>query len=166
MSDFVIMGRVVGLFGVKGWVKIKSYTQPRKGLLDYETWHLGRGDEWVAQHLEKGKPHGKGLVAKFKGYDDRDKATVLLRQNIAVTRDQLPKPEGRDYYWIDLIGLRVMTLDGKDLGVVEELLETGSNDVLVAKGERERLIPFILDDVIIKVDLIGQSITVDWDPEF
>ena len=110
----------------------------------------------------------KGIVVQLEGCDDRDRAATLVKTQIAITRDQLPEPAAGEYYWQDLKGLQVVTLDEVNLGKVTNLMETGANDVLVVKAEdgRERLIPFIREDVVTHIDLETGTMTVDWDPEF
>lgn len=162
----VVLGRISGLYGVKGWVRIYSYTSPRSNILNYSTWFLGRGEEWERRGLEAGRPHGKGVVAKIAGCDDRDQAASLVHREIAVERSQLPEAAPGEYYWADLQGLKVVTPDGVDLGVIDRLFETGANDVIVVKGDRERLIPFLQGDVVRAVDLTEGVMTVDWDPAF
>ena len=165
-SDYVILGRISGLYGVKGWVKVYSETGPRKNILKYNPWYLKCHGQWIAFELEQGKPHGKGIVVKLGGCDDRDQAAELLQTEIAVKREQLPKPRPGVYYWTDLVGLVVATTEGVELGSIDYLFETGSNDVIVVKGDRERLIPYIRDQVVVEVDLEGGRMTVDWDPDF
>lgn len=162
----VVLGRISGVYGVKGWVRIYSYTSPRANILDYSPWFLKGRAGWERRELEKGRPHGKGVVAKIKGCDDRDRAAELVHREIAVERSQLPETGPGEYYWADLKGLKVFTLDGVDLGTVDHLFETGANDVIVVTGERERLIPYLWGDVIREVDLDAGVMTVDWDPEF
>jgi 16S rRNA processing protein RimM len=164
-SEWVIMGRISGLFGVQGWVKVYSHTSPRTNILNYSSWYLSHGDGWRELQLKAGKAHGKGIIAQLQGYSDRDLASELVGADIAVRREQLPAVEDGSYYWKDLEGLLVRTTEGADLGRVDHLFETGANDVMVIKGERERLLPFI-DQVISEVDLDGGVITVEWDPEF
>lgn len=163
--NFVLLGRIAGVYGVQGWVKVYSHTQPRESILNYSPWYVREGERWVPRELKGGRRHGKGIVAQLEGCEDRDRARTLLGAEIAITRDQLPKTEEGEYYWSDLIGLEVVTRGGQSLGRVDHLMETGANDVLVVNGERERLIPFI-DEVIETVDLEGGVLTVDWDPEF
>lgn len=128
--------------------------------------YLGRGNSWREVRIEGGQIQGKGVVLKFEGVDDRDAAVLLKGSEIAVDRGQLQRlPEG-EYYWVDLIGLEVVNLEGVKFGRVDRLFETGSNDVLVVRGERERLVPWIRGDVVKDVDLVSGRITVDWDPEF
>ncbi|WP_303901012.1 ribosome maturation factor RimM [Thiohalomonas denitrificans] len=164
-DSYVLLGRVSGLYGVGGWVKVFSHTQPRENILQYSAWYLREGDRWVRHSLLKGRRHGKAVVALLEGCDDREEARALIGADIAITREQLPKAGPGEYYWSDLIGLEVVTVGGEQLGRVDHLMETGANDVLVVAGERERLIPFV-DEVIISVDLEGRCLTVDWDPEF
>jgi 16S rRNA processing protein RimM len=133
--------------------------------LEHKTWYLLTAGGREKVRLKAGRAHGKGIVAQLEGFDDRDQAAELLGIDIAVPRDQLPEAAEGEFYWADLEGLRVQALDGKELGRVDHLFETGSNDVMVVKGERERLIPFI-DQVISEVDLDDGCITVDWDPDF
>lgn len=166
MTEWVVMGRVAGLFGLQGWVKLFSHTEPRTGILDYDPLYRQTPTGWQPLHLEQGRPQGKGIVAKFVGIDDRDAATALLEQTLAVTREQLPTVADDEYYWADLEGLQVLTSDGRELGVIDHLFDTGANDVMVVRGERERLIPFVLDRVVREVDLASGIVRVDWDPEF
>lgn len=165
-KQYIVVGRISGLYGVRGWVKVYSHTQPRDNILNYSPWYLRQQGGWKALKLVDGKPHGKGIVARLEGYDDRDLSATLIQQDVAILREQLPAAAEDEYYWSDLIGLEVITLDGVSLGKVEHLLETGSNDVLVVQGERERLIPYVPEQVIHQVDLAAQQISVDWDPEF
>ena len=166
MSDWVVLGRVSGLFGVQGWVRVFSHTEPREGIIRYNPVFLRQHDEWRPFEIEDGRAHGPGVVLKFVGYEDRDQATVLLQSKIAVRRAQLPPPAPGEYYWADLEGLRVVTLDGRELGTVDSLFKTGANDVVVVRGERERLVPFIRGQVITEIDLEQRLLRVDWDPDF
>jgi len=161
----VTLGRITGLFGVRGWVKIFSDTSPRTNILHFPCWHLCAAGKWTEHRLMQGRAQGKGVVALLEGFDDRDKAAQLVGAEIAIPRDQLPVATPGEYYWTDLEGVGVVTLEGVDLGRVESLFSTGANDVMVVKGERERLLPFIASTVI-EVDLVQRIITVDWDPEF
>jgi len=161
-----VLGRVSGLFGVRGWVRVFSHTEPREGIVRYNPIFLRRRDEWQPFEIEAGHAHGAGVVLKFAGCDDRDQATALLQADIAVRRAQLPPPEPGEYYWADLEGLRVVTLDGVELGTIASLFATGANDVMVVRGERERLLPFIKDRVVVEVNLEQRLMKVDWDPDF
>ncbi len=161
----VIVGRISGLFGVRGWLKVYSHTEPRRRILDYGPW-LVQGEDGRVVEVEDGREHGKGIVVKLKGYDDRDAAARLLGRDIAVRRACLGTPVPGEYYWTDLEGLRVVTLEGRDLGLVDHLFETGANDVVVVRGERERLIPFVQGQVIRRIDCEAGVMEVDWDPDF
>lgn len=162
----VTVGRIVGLYGIQGWVKIHSYTQPPENILSYQPWSIGTRGRWREGRVQGGRVHGKGIVAQLAGSGDRDAARELIGADIAVTRGQLPPAETDRYYWTDLVGLQVRDPAGRSLGTVDYLMATGANDVLVVKGERERLIPFIKGQVIKEVDLEGGTLTAEWDPEF
>ncbi|AKH20264.1 ribosome maturation factor RimM [Sedimenticola thiotaurini] len=163
--DWTILGRVSGLFGVRGWVKVYSHTAPKENILHYPTWHLFQAGQWQTYKLVQGKIHGKGIIAALEGISDRDQAALLNGAEIAVPRGSLPEIPADEYYWCDLEGKRVINLEGVELGRVDHLFETGANDVMVVKGEKERLLPFV-EQVIKEVDLEGDLITVDWDPDF
>lgn len=161
----LVVGRIDGAFGVRGWVKVRSYTEPREEILAYGPWQVGPDARPLA--VEAGQTHGKGLVAKLAAVDDRDAAEALRGQDIRVPRARLPEPPPGEYYWADLLGLEVRTVAGVALGRIERLLETGSNDVLVvAGGGREHLVPFVPGEVIIRVDLGAGEVVADWDPDY
>lgn len=172
-EDPVVVGRVVGVYGVKGWVKVFSHTDPMDNILEYRPWFLETEQGWEQVALTDGRRQGKGLVARLADCEDRDQAQErFVGRQIAIQRDSLPEPGDNEFYWRDLIGLRVVLEDQRDLGVVKTLMETGANDVLVVRGDkdsldqRERLIPWIPDQVILGVDRQHGTLTVDWDPEF
>ena len=165
-SRLVIIGRVVGVYGVRGWIKVLSSTEPPEAILDYPSWQVRNGPEWKAMTLTEGRRYGKGILAHLAECDDRDVARALIGAEIAVHRSELPDPGRNRFYWADLEGLTVRTVDGDVLGIVDHLLETGANDVLVVAGERERLIPYVRGTVVTDVDLEQRVILVDWDPEF
>ncbi len=162
----VILGRISGFYGVRGWVKVFSYTKPIANILNYSSWQLCQHERWQTVSLCEGKIHGKGIIARLDSIHDRDEAARLLGADIAVEREQLPSTYNGEYYWADLIGLTVVNHEGVTLGQVDHLLETGANDVLVVKGERERLIPFLPEHVILDVDLVQHLLHVDWDADF
>ena len=172
MSDWVVVGKLMSPFGVKGWLKLFSHTQPIENIAAYEPLWMKQGDRWQPINLEHVQRHGKGLVAKIKGCDNRDQTPAFIGCDLAIKREQLPALEHGDYYWSQLEGLKVVTTAGEFLGVVDHLLETGSNDVLVvhpATGsidQQERLIPYLWEDVVTKVDLEHGEMTVDWDKDF
>lgn len=164
-TDAIILGQITGLFGVKGGLKVFSYTDPREAILNYSQWWLKRDGDWQATELTEGKRHGKSVIAYLQGINDRDEASKLLGCNIGVPRENLPKLEQGSYYWSDLEGMKVMHRDGSEIGTVAYVMETGANDVLVTAGDKERLIPFIADKVILDVDLAEGVIKVDWEWE-
>ena len=162
-SEPIVLGRISGLFGVRGWVKVYSYTEPREAVLDYGHWLLRRDGAWQPAEVAEGQRHGKTVIARVDGFDNRDDAATLIGNEIAVPREALPETEEGHYYWSDLEGLAVERKDGEKLGTVTQLMETGANDVMVIEGDRERLVPFVMGDVVIDVDLAAGVITVDWD---
>jgi 16S rRNA processing protein RimM len=167
----VVIGRISGLHGVRGWVKLFSHTAPRDNLLDYGDVVLGKADpagetRWTPARLLDGRRQGKTLVARIAGVEDRDGAAAWVGADIAVPRDALPPAAEDEYYWVDLIGLEVENIGGEGFGQVDSLIETGAHDVLVVKGERERLIPFAVGPVVKSVDLERRRILVDWDADY
>lgn len=165
-QQHINVGKISGVFGIKGWVKVFSFTDPRENILTYSPWLLKKDDETKTVNIVDGQLQGKTIVAQLDGVNDRDQAASLMGWDIFITQDQLPKAAKGEYYWSDLIGLTVETIDGVQLGVVDSLLETGANDVLIVQGERERVIPFLQGQTIINVELDAGRIIVDWDPEF
>jgi len=165
----VVVGQIAGVYGVRGWVKIRSYTAPQENLFKYQPWTL-RASAPVGPasiKLLQWRVQGKGLIAQFEGYTDRDQAAQLNGAEIVVPRATLPKPKKDEYYWSDLIGLRVLNRAEIELGVVDHLLETGANDVLVVKGaEKEHLVPWVPGPYILDVNLAEGVIRVDWDADF
>lgn len=162
----VTVARIVGVFGVAGWVKIFSYTRPRENVLTYSPWYLQRGGRWEAVGLLEGRLQGKGVVARLQGVEDRDQAQALIDTDVAVRREQLPPSGENEFYWVDLLGLRVVNRDGVELGVVKQMMETGANDVLVVEGDRERLIPLVPKVYVLAVDLEAGRIDVDWPADY
>lgn len=160
------VGEISGVFGVKGWVKVFSFTDPRENILNYSPWLIKKGSETRSVNVLDGQLQGKTLVAQLDGIDDRDQAAALMGWSIFISHSQLPNAAAGEYYWSDLIGLKVETVQGIQLGVVENMLETGANDVIVVQGERERAIPFLQGRTVIEIDLDAGRMVVDWDPEF
>ena len=161
----VVIGSVVGIHGIRGWVKIHAYTRDREGIADYPLWQLGHDDGWREFQVEDVRAQGAGLAAKLAGVDTREAAAALMGLDIAVPVSALPALPAGQYYWAQLQGLAVENVDGVAFGHVSHLFDTGANDVIVVKGERERLIPYIRD-VVIAVDLDARRIRVDWDADF
>lgn len=169
----VIVGRVVAVHGIRGLVKVYSYTDPTDNIFAYQPWYLRGENGWEEVETDSGRRQGKSLVVRLNGCTDRNQAEQdFIGREIAVSRDCLPSLSDGEYYWRDLIGLRVLLDDGRDIGRVERMMETGANDVLVVRGDqqsldqRERLIPWLPDQVVCRVDLQAGQLTVDWDPDF
>ncbi len=166
-QKMILLGRFLGAFGVRGQVKIESWTEPRDAIFRYQPWTLrdARGAERALTGV-RGKASGKHLVATLPDVEDREAVEALHGTEIHVPRSALPPPQPGEFYWVDLEGLRVVNSDGTDFGTVSHLFSTGANDVLVARGDRERLIPFVEPDFVRSVDFEAGVVTVDWDPEF
>ena len=162
----VTVGKISGIYGVSGWVKILSHTRPITNIFSYSPWLIRRGEQQEPMELLEGREHGNGLVARLKNLDDRDIARSLIGKEIAVYRQQMPALPPGEYYWCDLLQLDVVNQAGINLGKVTEILETGANDVLVIEGERRHLVPLIMKHYITEIDLDAGRITVDWDPEY
>jgi 16S rRNA processing protein RimM len=166
-QQYIVVGEVSGVFGLKGWIKVYSFTEPRENILNYSPWVLRKGSDLKTIAVLDGGLQGKAVVACLLGISDRDMAASLSGYEIVIDASLLPKAEAGEYYWRDLIGLNVETEQGTALGVVDYLLETGANDVLVVKeGEKERLIPFLQGQFVKHIDLESGMMIVDWDPEF
>lgn len=164
------MGRIVAPYGVFGWLKVVPDTEAFDGLFDYDSWWVGKGEDWREYQVETAKVHNDVLVVKLVGIDDRDAAFACKGKQVAVPREQLPEPEDNEYYWSDLIGLNVKNQQGVDFGSIIDVFETGANDVLVVKKadtpkNEEKLLPFIAA-VVLEVDLEAKTMLVDWDEDF
>lgn len=174
-AHWLTLGHISGVHGVRGWVKVHSYTQPPEKIIEYKPWRLTRAG--ISQTVEPvdAKYSGKALVVELDGVTDREQALALRQSDICIGADQLPHLSAGEYYWYQLEGLRVTSVyQGKryPLGTVDHLLETGANDVLVVKGDqdsidrKERLIPYLVGQTVLNIDLDAGNIQVDWDPEF
>ncbi|HEY4555613.1 MAG TPA: ribosome maturation factor RimM [Lysobacter sp.] len=164
----ILLGRVLGAFGVRGEAKLESWTEPRTAIFRYQPWIL-RTPQGAERELRgvRGRESGKGLIASFPDVLDRDTVEAMRGTEVYVPRSALPPPQPGEFYWVDLEGLRVVTVDGVALGTVTHLFSTGANDVLVARDdERERMIPFVRPQYVTDVDFESGVVTVDWDPEF
>ncbi|VFM99324.1 MAG: 16S rRNA processing protein RimM [Candidatus Kentron sp. G] len=167
MQKEIIVGRVSGVYGIQGWVKIHSFTAPVDNILRYSPWELRppKENKPVRVTVADSRKYKNGCLVRFDLYRDRDATLGLVGSDIVISRDQLLPTDTQEYYWADLVGCRVVARDGTDLGQVVWLIETGANDVLVVAGERERLIPFT-SEVILAVDPARRVIYVDWDTDF
>ena len=163
---FVILGSITGVSGLQGWVKIQSYTHPREQIFSYDPWYLRHAGRWVEYRARRATSGGKALIAELTGIADRDAASEVLRDDIAVRREQLPDLTPGEYYRSDLIGLEVVDVNGLHFGKVVEIRETGANDVLVVDGVKTILIPMVMGRIVRYIDLEKGIVQVDWDPEY
>jgi 16S rRNA processing protein RimM len=172
--DTLVVGRITAVFGVRGWVKVFSYTEQVEAVFDYQPWWIDTAQGRQQLVVDDWKRHGDGLVVHIKGVDDRDLARAWCQQDILVAKTELPGLSSGDFYWHQLVGMSVIShFEGQTtrLGVVKSLLETGANDVLVIGGDaesidrEERLIPYA-EQFVTNIDLQTQTIDVIWDPEF
>ena len=165
-EKWVILGRVSGVFGVKGWLKVQSYTAPRDNIVGFGAWTLRMNGVDHAFEVEDGHSHAGSVVAKLHGVDDREQAREWIGADIVVARERLPAIAQGELYWTDLEGLEVRTTTGIVLGKVDHLLATGGNDVLVLDSVPQRLIPFVVGAVVKEVNLESGHIVVDWSPDY
>lgn len=162
----ITLGYISGVHGVKGWVKVYSYTDPKEAILSYRPWRLVESDGSVREvAIEHGRRQGKTLVAALPGVKTPEQGRVLVGLEIRIRRDALPVSGEDSWYWSDLIGLSVVNGEGVSLGTVKQMIETGANDVMVLEGDRERLVPFVTEQVVKAVDLDARVIRVDWHPD-
>ncbi|MCF7488175.1 ribosome maturation factor RimM [Vibrio sp. A2-1] len=172
-NNRIVMGKLGSTYGIRGWLKVFSYTDNAESIFDYSPWYLNQKGKWVEYKVESWKRHGQGYVCKLAGLDVREDAQLMTNFEIAIDPASLPELSEDEFYWRELFGMQVFTTKGYDLGEVSDLLETGSNDVLVIKanlkdafGQKERLVPYLEEQVIKKVDREARRIEVDWDPGF
>jgi 16S rRNA processing protein RimM len=172
-NNRIVMGKLGSTYGIRGWLKVFSYTDNAESIFDYSPWYLNQKGKWVEYKVESWKRHGQGYVCKLAGLDVREDAQLMTNFEIAIDPASLPELSEDEFYWRELFGMQVFTTKGYDLGEVTDLLETGSNDVLVIKanlkdafGQKERLVPYLEEQVIKKVDREARRIEVDWDPGF
>lgn len=165
-ADWVVIGRFGRPHGIKGFVTVHSFTEPRDNILRYSDWHVFLNNTWQPVKLLCVEVHNKAIVAQVEGYPERESAARLTNAEIAIQKEQLAVLEPGEYYWHQLIGMKVVNQKGESFGVVTEVMPTGANDVLVIQGERKYLIPYLLGQFIIEINDSQQLITVDWDTDF
>lgn len=172
-KDLVVLGKFGAVYGINGWLKVNSYTDIPEGIFDYTPWQIQVQGNWRQMQISGKKRHGNGLIVKLADVADRDQAQLYVNADIAVERSALPQLAEGDFYWRDLMGMAVVNEAGYHLGEVVDMMETGSNDVLVVKanksdafGKTERLLPFLTDSVIKEVNNAERRILVDWEPDF
>ncbi|AAV82558.1 ribosome maturation factor RimM [Idiomarina loihiensis] len=171
-SEQIVVGRIGAVYGVKGWLKVQSFTDDPESIFEYSPWLLSQKTEREMKVVEW-RRHNNGLIARLEGISDRDEAARLTGADICITADELPALADDEFYWRDLIGMRVVNTNGYDMGVVEQIMPTASNDVLVVKansndgfGKSERLIPFIQSEYVTAVDKEAKQIQVEWPSDF
>lgn len=158
---WVVLGKIGSAFGVQGWVRITSYTDPPDNILDYEVWYLHRAGQWQVAEVEDGRMTAKGVQVKLAGIDTPEEARLQVGIEIGVPRSELPPTAPGEYYWNDLEGLEAVTPQGESLGRVDHFRTTPGGDVVVIRGDREHWIPFVKDRIV-KVDLDARRIVLDW----
>ncbi|MCH8256724.1 MAG: ribosome maturation factor RimM [Proteobacteria bacterium] len=170
--ETIQLGRINAAYGLKGWLKVYSDTDPIEQILSYSPWQLRRGDMDLQVEVEKGKTHGRGLIVLLAGVEDRNQAESLIGCEVWIDRAKLPELDQGEYYWHQLEGLKVVNQSGAVLGRVDHLVETGANDVMVVKpvtgsiDETERLIPFVQDEVVKDVNIETATIVVAWESDY
>lgn len=168
----VVLGKLTSPHGIKGWLKVYAYTNPLDSIFDYPEWWVRQGGNLERYRVIQGRRQGKGLVVQLDGVNDRNAAESFVQAEIIMPKDALPELADGEYYWHQLEGLEVWTQAGERLGRVTGLLETGANDVMIVRGDRdaidrrERLLPYLPGDVITEVDIEAGRMRVDWDPAF
>lgn len=170
MSDqtkkLITVGRIGSPHGVKGWVKVNSFTEPLENILNYQPWQLSKDGRYQSIKIINSRQQNKILIVQLENCNDRDLASTYTGAEVVVERSKFAELPADEYYWTDLEGLTVSTQTGQLLGTVESVFATGANDVLVVVGDKKHLIPFLLQQVILNIDLAAKTIVVDWDPDF
>jgi 16S rRNA processing protein RimM len=164
-TAYIIVGKIGSTYGVHGWIKIHAYTEFSTDILKYTPWYLQKNNSspWLTKEIEESRMHHNSIIVKFEGINTPEEARLLTGTHIGILRSQLPPLKENEYYWSDLVGLTVINKNGDVLGQVIYLMATGSNDVLVVKGDKEYAIPYLMGSVITHIDLNKQEIHVDWE---
>ena len=172
-TTLLVVGKVGAPYGVKGWVKITAYTDETDGIFDYQPWLIEQGSGQSVVEIEEWRRHSNGIIAKLVGVDTRNDAEAIKNLDIKIEETTLPSLAEDEYYWRDLVGMQVVTDQGYHLGTVKELFETGANDVMLVKanhndafGKKERMIPYLVERVVLHVYSEKRTVTVDWEPSF
>ena len=161
----LLVGKINGFFGLQGWVKVFSYTNPRTNILNYSPWSIKVDGNFQSIDIPSGREQSKTIVAHIKGIDNREDSQKFIGQDIYINKEQLPELTQGEYYWHELIGFDVINKDEEQLGTVDYFVETGANDVLVVKGKKEYWIPYI-EPFLVSIDSKNNKILVDWDKDF
>ncbi|MFI4962713.1 MAG: ribosome maturation factor RimM [Legionellales bacterium] len=165
-ANWVVVGRFGRPHGIKGFITVHSFTEPRDNILAYTDWHVYLHSQWQPVRLLSAEAHSKNLIAQVEGYPERELVAGLTNAQIAVQKEQLAKLDPGEYYWHQLIGMRVVNPKGELLGVVADIMATGAHDVLIVQGEKRHFIPYVMDRFILDIDDNQKTIRVDWDTDF
>ena len=165
-TDWVVVGRFGKTHGIKGFITIHSFTEPRDNILSYTNWHAYIAQEWQPLKIVRIEVNNKSILAQIEGYHEREQVAHLTNIDIAVSLTQLPSLNQGEYYWHELVGLQVINQQGQSFGTVTEIMPTGANDVLVVEGDKRHLIPYLPGQFILAVDTNQRTIKVDWDMDF
>lgn len=165
-SDWVVVGRFGKVHGIKGFITVHSFTEPQDNILNYNDWHAFINQQWQALTITSIEVTNKHILVQVKGFDEREQVAALTNTELGIRREQLPELNAGEFYWHQLIGLRVVTQQGVELGTVSDMLATGSNDVLVVQGDKRHLVPYLPGQYVLNVDQDKGLIEVDWDPDF
>ncbi|WED42526.1 ribosome maturation factor RimM [Legionella cardiaca] len=166
VTDRIVIGRFGRPHGIKGFVTVHSFTEPRDNILRYTDWHAYINKQWQPLKLLHVEMNEKSILAQVEGYNEREQVAALTNVDIAVSREQLPILAEGEYYWHDLIGMQVVNQQGVLLGEVVEIMPTGANDVLVIEGEKRHLVPYLPGQFVADINSSQRIITVDWDADF
>lgn len=165
----IVIGKIKRAYGVRGWVKIVSFTDKSENIFCYAPWLVFLKNQWKLIRLECWKSIKEKYIVKISGVSNREMAMLLTNSNLIIGETQLPFLCNNEYYWKDIIGCTVITVQGNDLGCVDYIIETIAHDVLVVKLFKQNfvktkncLIPFIYNRIIKNVNLIKNVIVVDW----
>jgi len=168
-EDFILVGKISGVFGIKGWMKVFSFTDPRKNILSYSPLYMSQKGGWVEVKVSGGRVQGKGIVLGLVDVTDPDQVLPLIGSELAIKPSQLKSTVEDEYYWSQLMGLTVINMNDETLGQVDSLLETGAHDVLVVKNKEqktEQLIPYVMEEIVQSIDLDSKLIRVDWELDY
>jgi 16S rRNA processing protein RimM len=163
-ENLVLMGKVAATHGIRGQLRVNAYSGMAESFQAARALFLKDAAGRIQRHeIAAVAGHGKKLLLKLEGYSDINQVLHFVGSEVFLDRDQLPATEEDEYYWHDLVGMKVVTTDNRTLGVLESIIETGSNDVyVVAAGKKEYLIP-ALSDVVVSVDVSAKIMTVSPD---
>lgn len=165
-SEWVVIGRFGRPHGIKGFITVHSFTDPRDNIMTYSDWHVLLHHQWQAIKVLQLQAHDKAIIAFIEGYPERELVAALTNAEIAVHKDQLAPLEPGEYYWHQLIGMNVVNQQGETLGTVVDMIATGANDVLVVEGAKRHLIPYVMGVYVLDINESQQTISVDWELDF